>query len=146
MNFLQKIKTQWIGKFVLKFSKTNQIRPLICRNSQLVLEFVKCQSISSLRQVGSLTVLAWAVNHSRGVAYHKPNIQELIWPKVKKIPRTNLIEIQKSIVFFMAVIQQIFLPQFYKLETIIFKSLIYNPKFLPLINNSFFPNSKNFRP
>jgi len=67
----------------------------------------------------------------------------------KKIPRTNLIEIYENIVFFMAIVKHPFLPQFYKLETLNFEYLIYSPKspkFLSLINNYFFLNSKNFKP
>jgi len=58
----------------------------------------------------------------------------------EKKSRTNLIEMQKIIGLFMVVIRQLFLPQMYKIGTLIFQSLIYRPKFLPLTNNHLFPS------
>lgn len=62
--------------------------------------------------------------------------------------RTNLIKIQ-IVIFFITVIQCLFLSQIYTIETLFFQSLIYSlksPKFILLINNHFFPYSKNFKP
>jgi len=81
---------------------------------------IKLVSMSSCGVNG----VEWSVNLSQGLPSHK---QGLIWLKVTKLTRTKLIDLQKTgtlICKKMVVIQRLFLPQIYKIGTLILQSVI----------------------